>query len=103
MGKSFRGWVIGLLVLITSTLTYGIALLNQSVDSTKTSSEADTRFWVNYNSYLRCLIVSDPEVVKALGKDVYFDECQKLLFEGTGVSPKPLTKVTIPTTTTTTN
>lgn len=101
--EKWRLWVLGLLLAIFSVFSYGIALLNQNVDQTHGFSEANTRFWVNYNSYLRCLVVSDSEVVKTLGKDVYFDECEKLLFEGTGVAPKPLTKVTVPTTNTTTN
>lgn len=64
-------------------------------------SQSNQRFLTNFSNFMQCLIVSDPEVVKALGKEAYFNECNKLLLDGTGVKLAPITKVTAPPTTTT--
>lgn len=63
-------------------------------------SRQNRAFLTNFSDYMRCLVVVDPEAVKAYGLEPYFNLCDELLFRNTGLVPHP-TKITIPSTTTT--
>lgn len=96
-----RLWVIGLLIVIGSILTYGVVLLNQDISQTSTTidevrratevakelSESNNRFLQNFSDYMRCLVVTDEVLYEELGKAAYFDHCDTLLFRGTGLKP----------------
>jgi hypothetical protein len=64
-------------------------------------SRQNRAFLTNFSDYMRCLVVVDPEAVKAYGLESYFNLCDELLFRNTGLVPHP-TKVSIPSTTSTT-
>lgn len=90
----FNTWVVSLLVVIGSVLTYGIALLNQNIDKIETVAEganrlneSNNRFLQNFSDYMRCLVVTDEVKYEELGKAAYFDFCDTLLFRGTGLEP----------------
>lgn len=82
-----RVWAVGLLVLVASILSYGIALLNQGIDQSQQVSEQNTRFLSNFSDYMRCLVVTDEVKYDELGKAAYYDFCEELLFRGTGLRP----------------
>lgn len=101
--KVSADWVLTIILFITlATVGFTGTRIVQLGEDAKTLSQENQRFLVNFDSYMQCLVVNDPEVVEALGVEAYFEECRKLLFEGTGLAPKPTTRVTIPSTTTTT-
>lgn len=72
----------------------------QAIRQGQTIARQNNAFITNLSDYMRCLIVVDPEAVKAYGLESYFNLCDVLLFRDTGLVPHP-TKVTIPSTTTT--
>lgn len=82
-----RLWVIGLLIVITSILSYGVVLLHHDTSYTKDLSESNNRFLQNFSDYMRCLVVTDEALYEELGKAAYFDHCDTLLFRGTGLTP----------------
>lgn len=92
----FNTWVVSLLVVIGSVLTYGIALLNQSISEVKkltakaaTIADDQTRFRDNFSNYMNCLIVNEEEVVIAVGEEAYVEICKRLLY--LGIDPIPPT------------
>lgn len=86
---------ITLIVMSTSTvMSYRAAQKGKEV------SEQNNKFLTNFSDYMRCLVVNDDNVVKAVGIETYFNLCDDLLFRGTGKT-HTITKVEIPSTTTT--
>lgn len=86
---------IALMIMTTSTvMSYRAAQRGKEV------SEQNNKFLTNFSDYMRCLIINDDNVVKAVGIETYFNLCDDLLFRGTG-KDHTITKVTIPDTTTT--
>lgn len=101
--KISKDWILTIVLFVTlATVGFTSTRIVQNSQDTKKLSESNQRFLINFSSFMQCLVVSDHAVVEALGVQAYFDECNKLLFIGTGQKPEPVTKVTIPTTTTTT-
>lgn len=80
---------------ITSIITVRVSTTSQSV------SKQNRAFLQNFSDYMRCLVVTDKEAVQAYGLESYFNLCDDLLFRNTGLAPLH-TKITIPSTTTTT-
>lgn len=108
--KISKDWVLTIVLFFTlATVAFSSTMSVQNAQDAKKNAQetkklgtANQRFIKNFSSYLECLIVSDPAVVEALGRQAYFDECNKLFFRGTGLVPEPVTKVTLPPSTTTT-
>jgi hypothetical protein len=87
---------ITLIVMTTSTV-----MSYRAAQKGKEISEQNNKFLGNFSDYMRCLVVNDDNVVKAVGLETYFNLCDDLLFRNTGKS-HAITKVKIPDTTTTT-
>lgn len=83
----WRAWVIGLLILISASVIYGVALVKQNLDEAVEISESNNTFLANFSDYMRCLVVTDEIKYEELGKAAYFDMCDTLLFRGTGLKP----------------
>lgn len=92
--------VFGAMAILSAA---GIVTVRVGSD-TKEIGKQNRAFLQNFSDYMRCLIINDEDQVKTVGKEVYFNLCDDLLFRNTGLVPAH-TKVTIPpdlTTTTTT-
>lgn len=101
--KVSRDWVITIVLFLTlATVGFTSITSSRTAEEAKKISTSNQAFLVNFSSFMQCLVVNDKEVVTALGVETYFNECNKLLFRGTGLEPAPITKVTAPPTTTTT-
>lgn len=96
MKRISKDTVLTILLFVTLATVIFTALNTQRV------GEQNQRYLQNSSDYWHCLVVTDQEALKALGKEQYFAECDKLLFRDTGQSPGPRTRITIPSTTTTT-
>lgn len=90
----FNYWVISLLIVIGSAISYGIALLNQNIDKVEAVAEnssrlneSNNRFLINFSDYLRCILIRDEKLLAELGTEKYYDHCEVLLFRGTGLKP----------------
>lgn len=102
---SIKKWLVVLTAVIfvsMAVITTNTVVTNRAQKDIKEIGASNQRFLVNFASFMQCLVVSDKEVVTAMGVDAYFAECNKLLFRNTGLKPEPVTKVTMPPTTTTT-
>lgn len=84
----------GMMAVRTANNTAKIVKLNSEI------SKQNRAFLTNFSDYMRCLILTDPAVSKAYGVESYYNLCDELLFRNTGIVPNP-TKITIPSTTTT--
>lgn len=51
------------------------------------NSEQSAIIFANLSDYLSCLTIPDQELFNKLGKEVYIDQCDKLLFEGLEGTP----------------
>lgn len=98
--KLMKSLLIVVFVALAIMSSAGILTVRTSQD-TKAVSQQNRAFLQNFSDYMRCLVVVDPEVVKAFGLENYFNLCDELLFRNTGLVPTH-TKVTVPSTTTTT-
>ena len=86
-------------IALTIMSVTGIITVRTSSD-TKAVGQQNRAFLTNFSDYMRCLIVTDQDAVQAYGIEPYFNLCDDLLFRNTGLT-HTLTKVTIPSTTTT--
>ena len=75
----FSPWII--IVLFASMVWLGVR--------TSRISDQNQTFLTNFSDYMRCLVVTDQELYKELGKAAYFDHCDQLLFRNTGLAPNP--------------
>lgn len=85
--------VFGAMALMSATGVITVRVSNQG----REVSQQNRAFLTNFSDYMRCLIVTDQEAVKAYGFEKYFNLCDDLLFRDTKID-HTLTKVTIPTT-----
>ena len=92
MTNRFRVWVVGLLIVCASILSWGTVMLHDT-------AESSNRFLVNFSEYMHCLVVPNEVEYAKVGKDAYFAECDALLYRGTG--HKSPTRAIQPTTTST--
>lgn len=105
--KLLRELLVVVFVALTVMSVTGIVTVRLSSDTqkigeqTKKIGEQNRAFLQNFSDYMRCLIVTDQEAVKAYGLENYFNLCDDLLFRNTGLVPTH-TKVTVPPSTTTT-
>lgn len=96
---SIKKWLVALTAIIfisMAIMTTNTAITNKAQHQAKEVSAQNQRFLINFSSFMQCLVVSDHNVVESLGVEAYFNECNKLLFKGTGQTPVPVTKVTLP-------
>lgn len=98
--KLMKSLLIVVFVALAIMSSAGILTVRTSQD-TKAVSQQNRAFLQNFSDYMRCLVVADNEAVKAYGLEKYFNLCDDLLFRNTGLVPTH-TKITIPSTTTTT-
>lgn len=96
--KLMKSLLIVVFVALAIMSITGVVTVRTSEDA-KAVSQQNRTFLHNFSDYMRCLVVADPEAVKAYGLEKYFNLCDDLLFRNTGLVPSH-TKVSIPTTTT---
>lgn len=81
---------VALAIISTSTV-----LTMRAGSEAKKASKSNNIFLSNFSNYMRCLVINDDKVVLAYGEENYFNLCDKLLFDNTGVKQHKVT-VTIP-------
>ena len=94
--KVSKDWILTVLLFVTlATVSFTNSITTNNSENIKKVAESNNQFWTNFSDYMHCLVVPDREVYEALGKEKYFEECDKLLFADTGIMPSR-TKITIP-------
>lgn len=98
--SGIRNFLKGLLAVVFVALMVmsvtGIIAARVS-STTQDVSKQNRAFLQNFDDYMRCLVVTEPEAVKTYGLENYYNLCDDLLFRNTGLVPLH-TKVTIPAT-----
>lgn len=94
--------VVNLLKLLIAVVFVSLAVISVCAVLTvrvgtdaRQAGKSNNEFLSNFSNYMRCLVINDDTVVAAYGEEKYFDLCDALLFEGTGVKPRKVT-VTVP-------
>lgn len=102
--KGIRNLLLALVVVIfvsMAVITTNTVVAWRSQQHIKEFSQSNNRFLANFSSYMRCLVVVNEPLYNQLGKGLYFDTCDIILFRGTGLSPQPHTQDSTSTTNTT--
>lgn len=90
--KGIRNLLLSLVVVIfvsMAVITTNTVINYRSQQSVKELSQSNNRFLANFSDYMRCLVVVNEPLYEKLGKGLYFDSCDVILFRGTGLSPHP--------------
>lgn len=90
--KGIRNLLLALVIVIfvsMAVITTNTVVAFRSQQHVKELSQSNNRFLSNFSDYMRCLVVVNQPLYDKLGKGLYFDTCDIILFRGTGLSPHP--------------